>query len=219
MLQAKDYPPGSAIYSFVDAVTGENTHVDSEKLRQWCAANRATLEILNTPVDPNIAVSFLDENIIDLVHAGRVSKMKHLDPIIYGKVGTVTHGNPDVLLIDGHHRFFVAYIQGSPLIPAYILEPEQWHQFKIEGLPAVTEEQLRAMPTKAALTPVTRESPMSGWHTLYLPVTQEELDRYARGGILLQNAFPNLTPAQREFIKSGYTQDDWDKLFPPEDRR
>jgi len=218
VLQAKDYPTGSAIYSFVDAETGENTHVDSEKLRQWCAANKASLEILLTPVDPQVALGFLEGNVIDLAHVARVQKMPKLDPIIYGKVGTLTNGHPDVLLIDGHHRFFLAYAEGEPFIPAYILEPAQWQEFKIEGLPNMTEEQLRAKPGKAGLMAVTRTSPMSGEHTLYLNVTQEQLDAYARGGILLQHAFPQLTPPEREFIKTGYTQEDWDKLFPPEDR-
>jgi hypothetical protein len=48
--------------------------------------------------------------------------------------------------------------------------------------------------------------------TMDIPVTQEQLNLYAAGA-LLQNAFPNLTAGQREFIKTGITDKEWDTLF------
>jgi hypothetical protein len=48
--------------------------------------------------------------------------------------------------------------------------------------------------------------------TLDLPVTQEQLNSYAQGA-LLQNAFGNLNPDEREFIKSGITAEEWESLF------
>ena len=48
--------------------------------------------------------------------------------------------------------------------------------------------------------------------TLDLPVTQEQLDRW-QGGELIQRAMPNLTPDQREFIKTGVTAEEWDTAF------
>lgn len=52
---------------------------------------------------------------------------------------------------------------------------------------------------------ITRQSMFSGKvTTLDLDVTQEQLDAY-KGGELLQNAFPNLPPIEREFIKTGAT--------------
>jgi hypothetical protein len=60
---------------------------------------------------------------------------------------------------------------------------------------------------------ITRTSWVSGEvNTLDLPITQEQLDLYAAGA-LLQDAFPNLTPDEREFIKSGITAEEWDSLF------
>ena len=44
--------------------------------------------------------------------------------------------------------------------------------------------------------------------TLDLDVTQKQLNDY-ENGLLLQNAFPNLTRSQREFIKSGITDGEW----------
>lgn len=152
-LQAKDYPPGSFIYSFVEKDTGKNTHVDSELLRKWCAEHkeelRAKEQIQLTPVTARIAVSFLEGNVIDLGHAAAVGKMETLDPIIYGKTGTITNDAPDVLLIDGHHRYFLAWATKTRFIPAYLLEPDQWRQFEIHGMPDLTEDMLRALPNKA----------------------------------------------------------------------
>jgi hypothetical protein len=45
-----------------------------------------------------------------------------------------------------------------------------------------------------------------------LPVTNEQFADYNQG-TLLQHAFPNCTAAEREFIKSGITPDEWAKIF------
>jgi len=42
-----------------------------------------------------------------------------------------------------------------------------------------------------------------------LDATQAQLDELR----LIQQIFPNLTAAQREFVKTGYTQEDWDQMF------
>ena len=56
---------------------------------------------------------------------------------------------------------------------------------------------------------ITRKSQVSGkLHTLDLPVTDEQLRAYEEG-TLLQEAFPNLNPPDREFIKSGITAEEW----------
>jgi hypothetical protein len=33
----------------------------------------------------------------------------------------------------------------------------------------------------------------------------------------IQDIFPDLTAGQREFIFTGYTEEDWATLFPPEE--
>ena len=68
---------------------------------------------------------------------------------------------------------------------------------------------------------ITRTSPLTNiTTTLDLPVTDEQMAEFAlppRQRRLIQDIFPALTPAQREFVKSGYTEEDWAKLFPPEE--
>jgi hypothetical protein len=64
---------------------------------------------------------------------------------------------------------------------------------------------------------IKRTSPLTGIeHEMEIAVTREQLDAWL-GGVNVQDAMPNLTPAEREFIKTGYTQEDWDAMFPPED--
>lgn len=68
---------------------------------------------------------------------------------------------------------------------------------------------------------ITRISPLTGKSsTMDLPVTQEQMDEWAqprRSRRFVQEIFPQLTAEQREFIKTGYTAEDWDAMFPPED--
>lgn len=45
-------------------------------------------------------------------------------------------------------------------------------------------------------------------HIMDLDVTQEQIRNYY-GGALLQDAFPNLPPEEREFIKTGITPAEW----------
>jgi len=57
---------------------------------------------------------------------------------------------------------------------------------------------------------VTRKSLISGkLHTLDLPITDAQLVAYADGA-LLQDAFPDLAPPLREFIKTGVTPEEWE---------
>ena len=44
-----------------------------------------------------------------------------------------------------------------------------------------------------------------------LPVTSKQYKDW-RGGMLIQNAMPNLTPEQREFIQTGLTPEDWNGM-------
>ncbi len=62
---------------------------------------------------------------------------------------------------------------------------------------------------------VTRTSPLTGKsNTMELDVTQAELDElHSHNRRLIQHIFPTLSQSEREFIKTGYTQEDWDNIF------
>lgn len=60
---------------------------------------------------------------------------------------------------------------------------------------------------------VMRRSPLTKiTETRDLPITPEQIARYNEGA-LIQDAFSNLTPGEREFLKTGYTEDDWRAMF------
>ena len=64
---------------------------------------------------------------------------------------------------------------------------------------------------------ISRVSPFTGKETIMdLDITAEQVEQY-RNGALLQNAFPNLSASEREFYKTGYTQEDWDEIFGMEE--
>lgn len=61
---------------------------------------------------------------------------------------------------------------------------------------------------------ITRKSPITGTvNTMTINATQDQLDRYNQGEDLIQNIFPHLTPSEREFIKTGITDEEWETMF------
>ena len=62
---------------------------------------------------------------------------------------------------------------------------------------------------------VSRQSPFTGViNEMDLDVTPEQLaELRSPDRRLVQEIFPNLTSAEREFVKTGYTQEDWDQMF------
>jgi hypothetical protein len=61
---------------------------------------------------------------------------------------------------------------------------------------------------------ITNKSKVSGKvRSMDLPVTEEQMTRYNSGRFTIQDCFPNLTPDQREFIKTGITAEEWEEVF------
>ena len=68
---------------------------------------------------------------------------------------------------------------------------------------------------------ITRISELTGkTHTREIPVTIAELrhgyDKTYRGAYF-QDAFPQLSADDREFLKTGITPEEWDAIFPEEE--
>jgi hypothetical protein len=60
---------------------------------------------------------------------------------------------------------------------------------------------------------ITRKSPFSGrTNTRQINVTLEQIEAWEMGA-LIQNAMPNLTPDEREFIKTGITPAEWENFL------
>ncbi len=59
---------------------------------------------------------------------------------------------------------------------------------------------------------ITRTNPFNGEvNTLNIEVTDEQIQAYAAGA-LIQDAFPNLSADDREFIKTGITAESWEEM-------
>lgn len=60
---------------------------------------------------------------------------------------------------------------------------------------------------------ITNKSIITGIErTLDLDVTQDQIDAW-HNGMLIQDAMPNLSPEDREFIMTGITSDEWDEYL------
>ena len=46
-----------------------------------------------------------------------------------------------------------------------------------------------------------------------LDITAEQVERYFNTHDLIQDVFPNLSASDREFFKTGITDDEWDSMF------
>ncbi len=70
-----------------------------------------------------------------------------------------------------------------------------------------------ALQFKKPIMTVTKTSPLSGnTNTMDIDVSEEQIAAW-RGGVLIQRVMPNLTPDEREFLMTGYTPEDWEKIF------
>ena len=64
---------------------------------------------------------------------------------------------------------------------------------------------------------ITKQSMLTGvTHTREIDVTEAQIESW-KNGELIQDAMPQLTPEDREFMLSGATQEEWDAAYPDED--
>jgi len=66
---------------------------------------------------------------------------------------------------------------------------------------------------------IKRTSPVSGiTRNLDIDVTKEQLVRW-EAGALIQDVMGHLNAADREYLVSGITDDEWQRMFNNEDKR
>jgi hypothetical protein len=143
------FDPFKPIFTFI-ADDGENIHIDTVELRTWCVAQQKLdkLEIFNIPLKYDLAATFIPENVIAPARIRELSQrpVTSLDPIIMVKDGTETNNAPNCMLVDGHHRFFLACLRKWTHIPGHLLEVSEWKPFQLHNLPSLTRDQLRRSP-------------------------------------------------------------------------
>ena len=65
---------------------------------------------------------------------------------------------------------------------------------------------------------VTKQSQISGViRTMELDITAQQLWNYEMGLGLIQDVFPNLNSSEREFLKTGVTDEEWNRFFGEEE--
>jgi hypothetical protein len=143
VIDHKTLGPLEPVFTFVGN-DGSNVNIHSGRLRE--AVLRSKLKVTLVPIDLEIAHSYVKENCVRIDRVKELAKRKNLDPIIYCEDG-FTDGIPDVMLVDGHHRYVMAaLLQHLPVIPAVICLKEFWKPFQIIGLEDVSADLLRAIP-------------------------------------------------------------------------
>ena len=61
---------------------------------------------------------------------------------------------------------------------------------------------------------ITMTSILSGiTRTKNIPVTKSQIYNWKIAGVLIQNAMPNVSVTDREFIMTGITQEEWTETF------
>ena len=64
---------------------------------------------------------------------------------------------------------------------------------------------------------IKKKSMFSGeWNTMDIPVTQSQIDDW-ESGTLIQDAMPNVSADDREFLKTGVTPEEWTDTFGPDE--
>lgn len=68
---------------------------------------------------------------------------------------------------------------------------------------------------------ISRISPLTGLtNTMKLDITYDQLNELnapKNARRCIQDIFPKLNVAEREFLLTGYTPEDWAMIFPPEE--
>ena len=60
---------------------------------------------------------------------------------------------------------------------------------------------------------ITKTSQSSGnISSMEIDVTEDQLRAWSIGGKMIQEAMPNISPDEREFIKTGITPEEWGEL-------
>ena len=65
---------------------------------------------------------------------------------------------------------------------------------------------------------IIRYSPLTGkFNKARMVMTEEQYNNWKVKRMLIQDALPQLDNEEREFLMTGYTPEDWAKMFPPEE--
>jgi hypothetical protein len=145
MIHVSELDRKEPIYVWV-ADDGTNVRIASVRLRNWVLLNQHLFEIFLVPVDPDMAKDWIRNKQCDPKRVMNLTYKERREPIIYCKRPTFTNGRPDVFLVDGHHRYVRAAVDGDPFIECWLIEIPQWEPFKVIGAIDISQQQLAEAP-------------------------------------------------------------------------
>lgn len=65
---------------------------------------------------------------------------------------------------------------------------------------------------------ITKTSPITGRTvSMQLAITEAQYRNWKESAVLIQDAFPQLTADEREFLMTGIAPDEWGELFEQQD--
>ena len=135
MISVKDMDPREPVFTFIEPSTQEEFSWAVQRLAEW--ANKHA-ETFITPVERIGALMFVRDRGIEQHRLERLDPACLLDPIVY-----LDWGDGTQLLLDGHHRYVYAAMNGFTEILAHMLTHEQVEPFRVEGIPPQGEYKLR----------------------------------------------------------------------------
>jgi hypothetical protein len=130
------------LFTWVDD-DGSNTQIASSRLRAWVLSHMEGLEVVEVPVEQEIANQYLNDNTVSRGRVLALTSEELAEPIIFCKRHTWSDESQDVYLVDGHHRYVRHAIDGIPFIAGWLLPVEQWEPFRVVASVNLTQDQLK----------------------------------------------------------------------------
>ena len=156
------------------------------------------------------AIIFKHRSEVTIDNAMSESQKRYIEQLnVFKSRYNQTLFHPELFFFDDAYEFIEAvanYDRAS-------VERQQKAQAIIQNLSKTKSIDLSVQILYITLMIITRTSMFTGvTRSLDLPITEAQYRAWEEGE-LLQNAFPNLAPGLREFIKTGVTDEEWDSFI------
>lgn len=140
--------PWAPIYTHV-ARSGQNIHIGSTLLHRHLKCYASDLTSRMKPLGEAFW-NFVHQNEVSLDHIWTLRRSWQsalAEPIIMcaSKHGDFTIAGRDHMLVDGRHRYCLAFLLQTDL-RVWLVSRSIWRDYEIKGLPSVTAAELRAEP-------------------------------------------------------------------------
>jgi hypothetical protein len=115
------------LFSWQDPDTGEQLHFAVERLTR--EVKRLNLEVFRTEIDPKFAEASAKDRGLEPHRLARLLEVPIPDwePLVFCRMPDDT-----CVLVDGNHRYYVAWQLGEKYVLAYIVPQDVWSRFIVD---------------------------------------------------------------------------------------